>query len=279
MFKVSRSGLLAFCVLIPVFASCSSSSSDSDGDGAAATVVSDPTSDDTTEVVVDDTTETVGDTTEAVDDGDGRYDPVEPLADLAAGADTFEVKQGLVPEGASASDAAGDGAPPPYEQVGELVADSGFRPTTHGFAFENYGNDAEPTNLTPLGVANLFGDQVCLVGSIEDGDCELVPAAEKWMEGANAAMAGGHCEGFSIAALRIYAEELTAIDYGAETTVELEIVDNDALQAIIAESFIYQAIPTDPREPGEGHPDRGARRARRGAQLGRGALHARHLQA
>ena len=38
------------------------------------------------------------------------------------------------------SQAAGDPSAAAYTADGVLVADSGFRPTDHGFGFENYGN-------------------------------------------------------------------------------------------------------------------------------------------
>src|SRR5689334_13878316 len=36
-----------------------------------------------------------------------------------------------------------------YQPTGDIVADSGFRPYSDGFAFPTYGNDAGPTNLGP----------------------------------------------------------------------------------------------------------------------------------
>ena len=52
-----------------------------------------------------------------------------------------------------------------YVPTGTIVADSGFRPGRDGFAFENYGNDAGPVNLTPANVEDLFGAQVCQTGT------------------------------------------------------------------------------------------------------------------
>lgn len=128
-----------------------------------------------------------------------------------------------------------------YVPEGEIVADSGFRPETDGFSFENYGNDVEPQNMTPANVADLFGEQVCLSGAGED--CQLIPAAQEWMENQNESMAGGHCQGFSVAALRFYNDLMPTEDYGAESTADLEIVGNTDLQSEIAEHFTYQVLP------------------------------------
>ena len=167
--------------------------------------------------------------------GDGGDDK-KPTT--TAGADSFQVKKSLVPKGASAGDATEVES---YEPQGELVADNGFRPEVDGFAFENYGNDVEPENLGPAEVADLFGDQVCLSGSGED--CALIPAAQEWMENQNEGMAGGHCQGFSVGALRFYHELLDQEDYGAEQTAALDIIGNVELQQSIAEHFTYQFLP------------------------------------
>jgi hypothetical protein len=150
----------------------------------------------------------------------------------------FKAKSSLVSKGDSAS-AGGDAEN--YVPEGELVADSGFRPEVDGFAFENYGNDAGPTNLGPAQMESLFGEQVCLTGT--GADCELIPAAKQWMDNQNEGMAGGHCEGFSIAALRMWNEDVDQEDFGADTTAGLEIIGNEPLQSSIAEHFVYQFLP------------------------------------
>jgi hypothetical protein len=147
-------------------------------------------------------------------------------------------KNSLVKKGDSAS---ADGTVENYVPEGELIADSGFRPNKDGFAFENYGNDVGPKNLTAAEVDDLFGDQVCLSGT--GADCELVPAAKEWMDNQNAGMAGGHCEGFSITALRMFNEAISPADYGADRPFDLDIVGNEPLQQSIAEHFTYQFLP------------------------------------
>jgi hypothetical protein len=150
----------------------------------------------------------------------------------------FKAKSSLIKKGDSAS---AEGEVENYVPEGELVADSGFRPEVDGFAFENYGNDVEPRNLGPAQIETLFGEQVCLSGTGDE--CQLTPAADEWMNNQNEGMAGGHCQGFSVAALRMYNEDLDQEDFGADTTAALEIVGNDSLQASIAEHFVYQFLP------------------------------------
>lgn len=128
-----------------------------------------------------------------------------------------------------------------YIPEGEIIADSGFRPNVDGFGFPNYGNEGEPQNLTPANVERLFGEQVCVAGTGEE--CILTPAGQTWMETQNEMMGGGHCMGFSVAALRMFADTLDPEEFGAEIPAELELVGNVDLQATIAESFVYQMIP------------------------------------
>ncbi|HEX8054634.1 MAG TPA: hypothetical protein VF517_16730 [Thermoleophilaceae bacterium] len=166
------------------------------------------------------------------DDGkDAKKPPIGARGD-------FQLKKSLVPKGDSA---AAEGAPESYVPEGEIVADSGFRPEVDGFAFENYGNEGDPRNLGPAEMEALFGDQVCLSGTGDD--CQLIPTAQEWMDNQNEGMAGGHCEGFSIAALRMFSEALDQEDFGGDTTAGLDIVGNDALQGSIAEHFVYQVLP------------------------------------
>jgi hypothetical protein len=149
----------------------------------------------------------------------------------------FAVKSSLIEKGESA----GDPDAADYVPEGEIVADSGFRPPVDGFGFENYGNDVEPVNMGPAQVEDLFGPDVCLSGTGDE--CRLIPTAQEWMENQNEGMAGGHCQGFSVTALRFYDELLDQEDFGAPTTSALEIIDNVDLQATIAEHFTYQFLP------------------------------------
>ena len=170
------------------------------------------------------------------DNKDTASKPKGAKAPIGAASD-FAAKGSLIKKGDSAS---ADGDAEDYVPEGDIIADSGFRPATDGFAFENYGNDVGPQNLTPANMEDLFGGQVCLSGTGDD--CELIPAAKEWMDNQNEGMSGGHCEGFSITALRMYDEDLSPADYGADSTATLPIVDNTPLQSTIAEDFVYQFL-------------------------------------
>ncbi len=139
-----------------------------------------------------------------------------------------------------------------YVPTGDIIADSGFRPQVDGFAFENYGNDVGPQNLTPAEVQALFGDQVCVGGNGDD--CRLIPPAERWLANENERMAGGHCMGFSVAAIRMFQESLEPEPFGAEEPAELEIVGNADLQRSIAEHWVYQDLPLIQEEIVQGAP-------------------------
>lgn len=151
-------------------------------------------------------------------------------------------QQQVVKQKSLLGDAATAGSDTSYEPTGDIVADSGFRPDHDGFGFENYGNDVDPENMTPYEVEDIFGPDVCVRG---DGvDCVLSPLASKWMDTQNEAMAGGHCMGFSVTALRMFEKSVKAKDYGASTPVKLPLQGNTDLQSLIAENWTYQNLPT-----------------------------------
>ncbi len=141
-------------------------------------------------------------------------------------------------EGDAAAPAAGAAAP---AAGGLLAADNGFRPEVHGFPFPNYGADPSITNLTPADLRRLFGDVVC--ARIDGDTCVLTPPGEQWMQMANKAMNGGHCEGFAIASTLMYNGKLNASSFGGEKGASLTIAGNEALQREIALWFITQGTP------------------------------------
>jgi hypothetical protein len=74
-------------------------------------------------------------------------------------------------------------------------ADSGFRPEITGFT-SKIMEEIRGRGLTPEEIQIMFGDQVCV------GD---VPAPNtwrrRWMEEANEAMNGSHCDGMAVLSL------------------------------------------------------------------------------
>ncbi len=110
------------------------------------------------------------------------------------------------------------------EQDGPLDvtdADSGFRPEKNGFSFENYGNELEAVDLTAEEIQFMFGDQVCS----GDDACTLIPGARRWMEEANEAMNGGHCEGMAVLSLLMYYDLTDPAYFSGVAAHELNISD------------------------------------------------------
>lgn len=158
-----------------------------------------------------------------------------------SGTKGFALKPSLVANGFSPSGL--QTLSPSYQPTGKIVGDSGFRPQVDGFSFENYGNDGRPRNLGVAEMVDLFGRAVCIPGG-SSSSCQLTPVARVWMENTNNAMAGGHCEGLSMTALRMFSGSLKASDFGAATPPQLSIRGNPALQSNLAETWAYQALPS-----------------------------------
>ena len=134
-------------------------------------------------------------------------------------------------ENTSADTSAAGGAPP----IGS--ADSGFRPEVDGFSFENYGDESDVVNLTPIEMQRMFGEQVC---ANQANGCTLTPPARQWMEQMNEGMGGGHCEGMAVLSSLMYYGRIQPESFGGNVTNDLSL-GNDALQREIAYWFVTQA--------------------------------------
>ena len=152
---------------------------------------------------------------------------------------------------------AGDPSQAGYTPTGPLVADNGFRPETDGFAFENYGKapEGQPprANLGPDEMRKLFGDAVC--ADAKSGKCDLIPPAQQWMDQANKSTEGGHCQGFSVLSGLLWKKLEQASTFGAATTPELSIDNNEPLQREIAYAFTFQALDAYNQAIVKGTPD------------------------
>jgi hypothetical protein len=124
------------------------------------------------------------------------------------------------------------------------VADSGFRPPVNGLPFQNYGAElsdgAAPINLTAANVQKLFGDGVC--ADPRSRRCDLIPEAQAWLTNTNAAMAGGHCYGFSVLAELLWLGRVNASNFGAVKTAALKVDTNETLQSQIAYDWALQTL-------------------------------------
>ncbi|MFN8039997.1 MAG: hypothetical protein U0Q07_12375 [Acidimicrobiales bacterium] len=136
--------------------------------------------------------------------------------------------------------AGGGGTAAASSLSGPVTVGLDFTPAADGFGFENYGTVPNRTDLTPEDVRRLFGDAVC--AGTEGGTCVLTPPAQQFLEQANGAMSGGHCEGMAALALLIKKGNLSASDFGASTTGGLQIDGNDKLSREIAYWFTTQVL-------------------------------------
>ena len=127
-----------------------------------------------------------------------------------------------------------------YLTTNTYVSDFGFRAPVAGFSFENYGA-GNYTNLTPEEMRRYFGDTAC--AGMADGKCLLHPQIQEIMDSWNKSMGGGHCYGFSVAALRFYQGQIKPADFGAASVADLKIDGNEKLQREIAYAFAYQYLP------------------------------------
>jgi hypothetical protein len=98
-------------------------------------------------------------------------------------------------------------APPTPQEGGKMIAQLGFRPSANGYGFRNYGRDHDNENdLNPGNLVALFGaENVCQSGNTAK-DCVLTEPAEEWLEECVKLLAGGHCEGLAVTALRFWDE-------------------------------------------------------------------------
>ncbi|MDD1750827.1 MAG: hypothetical protein LUO89_13250 [Methanothrix sp.] len=117
------------------------------------------------------------------------------------------------------------------------IDDSGFRPETNGFPFQNYGNDPAIVDLTPVEMQRMFGDKVC--ASTADGKCVLTYPAKRWMEEAIKAMGYGHCEGIAVLSDLIYYNLASPDRFGGNITIELAL-RNELLQREIGYWWVTQ---------------------------------------
>src|SRR5437764_3401077 len=70
--------------------------------------------------------------------------------------------------------------------------------------------------------------------------CPLTPAAQQWAQSVEDNVIGGHCEGFSIAALRLFTHDLNRAAFGGKTTFSLAFTP--ALESEIEYGAVVQFV-------------------------------------
>jgi len=105
----------------------------------------------------------------------------------------------------------------------KLVADLGFRPKPNGFAFPNFRLD-DPDNvpLGPKDLKKMCGEKAVCAGGDDDDECQLKAGAQAYLESTARLLGGGHCEGFSVGSLRLWADEDSIDKLGSDKTFDLD---------------------------------------------------------
>ena len=127
---------------------------------------------------------------------------------------------------------------------GLICADSGLRPVTDGFSFENWGGPVDEDAVTLNTVAELFGvEAVC--SEVEGDMCTPLPAAEQWIETMNESIEGGRCEGMAVLSQR-FAVGLNTPDELQEGATVVADLDREAglVGATISRWWVTQTLPS-----------------------------------
>lgn len=127
---------------------------------------------------------------------------------------------------------------------GLICADTGMRPTTDGFSFENWGGPVEGDAVTLNTAATLYGvDSVC--AEVQDNACTPLPGAEQWVEEQNASLEGGRCEGMAVMSQRfaIGLESPGALQEGATVVADLQR-ENENVGSNISRWWVTQGLST-----------------------------------
>jgi len=87
----------------------------------------------------------------------------------------------------------------------QSIAEIDFDPKVDGFSFKNYGNDKTKwdDDLGTEDMIRLFGAKGACKSGTTAKDCVLKEAAARWLKESLKAMEIGHCEGISVASLRM----------------------------------------------------------------------------
>ena len=105
---------------------------------------------------------------------------------------------------------------------GLICADSGMRPATDGFSFENWGGPVAEDAVTLNTAAALYGlEAVCAEAQTES--CTPLPGAQQWVEEMNASMEGGRCEGMAVLSQRFAVGLNTPSEYQEGATVVADL--------------------------------------------------------
>ena len=111
---------------------------------------------------------------------------------------------------------------------GTVCADTGLRPSSGGFSFENWAGPVAEDAVTATTAVAIFGKEAVCAESTGDS-CTPFPAVKHWIDVSNAQIQGGRCEGMAVLSQRLHDGENTP----------------DQLQSTAAKTFDLQK-PTVP---------------------------------
>jgi len=176
-------------------------------------------------------------------DAEPEAEPVDVSTTVAAVAEdtTTEVDMGIDFDwDAECAEGAGDDLP----AEGGVCADSGLRPETGGFSFENWGGPVEADAVTVEHAVAMFGVEATCARDDADG-CVPYPAVTQWIESMNSGMEGGRCEGMAVLSQAINDGYMSVADLqdAAAVTADLER-DAPAVAANISYWWATQSLPS-----------------------------------
>ena len=127
---------------------------------------------------------------------------------------------------------------------GLICADSGMRPTTDGFSFENWGGPVAEDAVDLNTAAALYGvESVC--AEVQDNACTPLPGAQQWVEEMNASIEGGRCEGMAVMSQRFAVGLNSPSEYqdGATMVADLQR-ETSTVGADISRWWVTQNLST-----------------------------------
>ena len=85
---------------------------------------------------------------------------------------------------------------------GTVCADTGLRPASGGFSFENWAGPVAEDAVTVTTAISIFGEKAVCARSA-DGSCTPYPAVNHWIAASNEQIQGGRCEGMAVLSQRL----------------------------------------------------------------------------
>ena len=105
-------------------------------------------------------------------------------------------------DGGSASKCTASTVATGLDAQGAVCADTGLRPASGGFSFENWAGPVAEDAVTVTTAISIFGKEAVCARSAA-GLCTPYPAVEHWIKASNEQIQGGRCEGMAVLSQRL----------------------------------------------------------------------------